>query len=148
MEEATVTAGAPAQPTLPPECEMTTDDLVLMIGEAAVNTRQDVKIKRFLSTQAATIQKALLQERSQAGALAAKITTTEASTEENARAIQSFQSRITQLEDQVYMIALERDAAKKLTVELQAEVNKLAGELKNRPALISKKRKADYGTQS
>lgn len=126
MEEATVTSGAPAtpaQPGLPPECQMSTDDLVLMIGEAAVQARQDLKIKQYQGKQIVSLSQALMQERSQKETLSAKTAAVESDKAANEKQIHSYQERILQLEDQVLKTAQDRDEANKRIAELTAQLN-------------------------
>ena len=107
LEEATITNSEKQEPgreTQLHEPVLSTDDLVMMIGEAAVLERQSQKIIRILQQQGATLQKELLEQKSKSIAATDK-------------ASEPLRQRIVDLEKQVHETALERDALMKMTAK-------------------------------
>lgn len=95
---------------------LTTDDLVMMVGEGAVRLRE--KEKREQTTAGAIA--ALAEERLKVESLKKKLDSCEQQALEHAREVESLNARIRQLEDQVHAVALERDEARKEILEHKA----------------------------
>jgi uncharacterized small protein (DUF1192 family) len=108
MEDATIT-----NQQLPPECELTTDDLAMMLGEAAMRERQAAKIQRFQVNQYQILRERCLKAESIAAGEQVTIDSLTANLDAATKSVTSLQARIAQLEDQVHRVALERDEAKK-----------------------------------
>ncbi len=105
-----------------PETDMTTDDLVMMIGEGAVRERQKDKIIRYCekiihqrqadslklqSLEASYKQQIEALQKECADARQGDSLSTEAAQKEAV----SLRARILHLEEQVHLTAIERDAA-------------------------------------
>lgn len=114
---------------LPPECQLTTDDLVLMIGEGVVKERQAQKINNFLQGQMAAANDMILEARSKEDGLKHAIEDMQKAHAEGSQSAESLRERIKQLEDQVHATALERDKAQKAEKEAHALVDGLRAEI-------------------
>jgi len=114
--------------------EMTTDDLVMMVGEANINLKHSERVCRFLKQRISDLTNAALKEESVVLSLKDRIATlSKEKTSESDLIVrhnlekESFHNRIVQLENQIKAIAKERDDLK----------NDMQGMIK------SKKKKAD-----
>lgn len=139
FQEAEITnTEAPAGPgaAQPALTDMTTDDLVLMIGESQINLRQNTKIIRHLQTQLQACQTELAKAASRLAtqddtikAYEARFQSADASNHDAAAAAKkqadSLHQRIVDLENQLYQTAQERDkAVADLSTALDAAGNK------------------------
>jgi chromosome segregation ATPase len=123
MEDARVTETAAERPQLPAECQMTTDDLVLMIGEGAIRERQQQRVGAWYERELAALRQDCLKMQS----LLAQATQRSAEMESRCDATaatgrqetDSLRTRIGNLEDQVHRTALERDTARKALTEAE-----------------------------
>ena len=118
------------------EPEMTTDDLVLMVGESVISRRHAERIVAHLRQEIATLHQNLAKEKSIRASLKEQVNTLDADNNNKAgkiseleanvvKANESLRSRILQLESQVHQVALERDAARKDTRDALDEINAL-----------------------
>lgn len=108
------------------EPELSTDDLIFMIGEGAIKEHNAGKIITYLRQQITAQQKLLLKEQS-----------LHKSVEDNAQKEKSLQNRIVQLEDQAHKVAIERDAELKAKLIALQELE----ELKKASLKTTKKKK-------
>lgn len=115
-----------AEPVQQKEPEMTTDDLVMMVGEATIKLRHSERMVNFLKQKVAALINTEAKEKSLALSLKSQIDTLLKEKEATTNLIQSTESqtdslkvRIVQLEDQVHSVALERDEARKEVLELK-----------------------------
>lgn len=124
FEEASISGQQPPAQTQPGE--MTTDDLVLMIGEGAIRERQAAKIRAHYERQIIAMQQDALKERSQAMARAEqeKIAAVDLIRQDKDNSVASLQARIADLERQVYRTACERDEAIKAGAESKPHAGK------------------------
>lgn len=149
-----------AEPEQLKEPEMTTDDLVMMVGEATIKLRHSKKMVIFLKQKVAALINTEAKEKSLALTLKSQIDTLLKEKEAAANSIQSIGSqteslkaRIVQLENQVAEVAAQRDEAQKgqhpRIVQLEEQVHSVALErdearkeileLKNKPPVKRKK---------
>jgi hypothetical protein len=110
FEEANIGGGNQGQGQAQPG-DMTTDDLVLMIGEGAIRERQQQKIRQYFERQLGAMQQEMLRAQSLAVAQAEQ---------EKSQAVASLQTRVVDLEKQVHETALERDEAIKKMKEAKS----------------------------
>lgn len=115
-----------AEPEQLKEPEMTTDDLVMMVGEATIKLRHSERMVNFLKQKVAALINTGAKEKSLALTLKSQIDTLLKEKEATTNLIQStggqtesLKVRIVQLEDQVHSVALERDEARKEVLELK-----------------------------
>jgi chromosome segregation ATPase len=99
--------------------EMTTDDLVMMVGEANINLKHSERVVRFLKQRISDLTNTALKEESVVLSLKEQIATlskektsvSDLITKHNLEK-ESFHNRIVQLENQIKAIAKERDDLK------------------------------------
>lgn len=110
--------------------EMTTDDLVMMVGEANINLKHSERIVRFLKQQVVNLTDVVSKKESVNLSLKEQINTLLKEKNSSADFItkhnqekESFHNRIVQLENQLQAIAEEREALKKIIQDL-AEAEK------------------------
>lgn len=131
FEEASIGGQPQGAPTAPPDqtFQITTDDLIYMIGEKAIGERQSNKLIALLQNNVQYLQQELMKlqslgasEHGELEALRQRLEASEqrASNAESAKAAAeqaqagqgaSFQARIVALENQVFQTAQERDQA-------------------------------------
>lgn len=145
FEEANIGGQPQGAPTAPPDqtFQVTTDDLVFMIGEKAIGERQSNKLIAMLQQNLQYLQQELMKlqsvgasEHGELEALRQRLEAAEqrASNAESAKAAMeqaqagqgaSFQARIVALEQQVYQTAQERDKAIRDMVAIEDTVSGL-----------------------
>jgi chromosome segregation ATPase len=146
MEDATI--GNMATPQAPPPGEITTDDLVMMIGENVITARQNGKLLQWMQGQLQQAQEASLAGQSKLQSALSRISELEGQIatkaeqgDVNLNIIASLQKRIRDLENQVYQTAQERDKAIRDMVAIEDTVSGLevdvACRTKERDALRS-----------
>lgn len=120
MEDATIGSNNMATPQAPPPGEITTDDLVMMIGENVITARQNSKLLQWMQAQLQQAQEASLAGQSKLQSALSRISELEGQIatkaeqgDVNLNVIASLQERIRDLEDQVHTVAMERDDLKK-----------------------------------
>ena len=158
-EEANIGIEAPQQPTLK-EPEMSTDDLVFMIGEGAVRERHSNKIIVFLRQQATNLESTAMKEQSIHRSLQQKLEVNQQSANEDIEGlkkvmagerqdwllkeenyinqIKSLQERIIQLENQVHQVALERDEvqrSKAVALDVIESLRIEIADIENKPSI-------------
>jgi chromosome segregation ATPase len=99
--------------------EMTTDDLVMMVGEANINLKHSERVCRFLKQRISDLTNAALKEESVVLSLKEQIATLSKGKTSVSDLIakhnlekESFHNRIVQLENQIESVAKERDDLK------------------------------------
>lgn len=102
---------APAQDFTMSEPSLTTDDLVIMIGEAAIEKRQSTKI---INEHRTMLARAMSQLRT--------LEVAEAEKDSLLASRESLNQRVISLEDQVHKTALERDEARNDLSEMTTRV--------------------------
>lgn len=114
---------------------MTTDDLVMMVGEANINLKHSERVVRFLKQRISDLTNAALKEESVVLSLKDQIamlskdktSISDLITKHNLEK-ESFHNRIVQLENQIGVIAKERDDLKNAIQEMakskKGKVNK------------------------
>lgn len=149
-----------AEPEQLKEPEMTTDDLVMMVGETTIKLRHSERMVSFLKQKVAALINTEAKEKSLALSLKNQIDTLLKEKEAAANLIQSaggqaesLKARIIQLENQVLEVATQRDKAQNgqhpRIVQLEEQVHSVALErdearkeileLKNKPPVKRKK---------
>ena len=149
-----------AEPEQLKEPEMTTDDLVMMVGEATIKLRHSERMVNFLKQKVSVLLSAVSKEKTLALPLKDQIDTLLKEKEATANLIQStggqtesLKARIIQLENQVAEVAGQRDEAQKgqhpRIVQLEEQLHSVALErdearkeileLKNKPPVKRKK---------
>lgn len=122
--------GDGSQEGKPPE--MTTDDLVMMVGEANINLKHSERVVRYLKQRVEELLKSVSKERAISLELKNQVETvnkdknsfTETLTRHNQEK-ESFHNRIVQLENQLQTVAGEREELKKTVQEfIEAEAEK------------------------
>jgi len=122
------------------EPEITTDDLVLMIGESTIKQRHSERVTNHFKNQILSLQSELAKEKSLNISLKEKIGK---GNDEIVIQMNSLKARILQLEDQTHAIALERDEVKKERDEVKNDNLSLHSEIELLKAKKNKKVKAD-----
>lgn len=149
-----------AEPSPLKEPEMTTDDLVMMVGEATIKLRHSERMVSFLKQKVAVLINTEAKEKSLVLSLKNQIDTLLKEKEAAANLIQntgtqteSLKARIIQLENQVLEVATQRDKAQNRQhpriVQLEEQLHSVALErdearkeileLKNKPSVKRKK---------
>jgi chromosome segregation ATPase len=110
MEDATI--GSMATQQAPPPGEITTDDLVMMIGENVITARQNGKLLQWMQGQLQQAQEASLAGQSKLQSALSRISELEGQIatkaeqgDVNLNIIASLQKRIRDLENQVFQTA-------------------------------------------
>lgn len=153
MEEATITNTNPQQVSGPPE--LTTDDLVLMIGEFHIKDRQNQRVIPWLQNQIEHWHKEAIKYQSlHAGEMAARNNSESQSAscadqlqqreKQYAASISGYQARILQLEDMVHDTALERDAAREEVAKLKRPLESVPVNAKKETTPKPKKEKSEW----
>jgi chromosome segregation ATPase len=117
-----------AEPEQLKEPEMTTDDLVMMVGEATIKLHHSERMVNFLKQKVSVLLGAVSKEKTLALPLKDQIDTLLKEKEATANLIQSIEgqteslkARIIQLENQVTEVAAQRDEARKEILELKSK---------------------------
>lgn len=132
FEDAEFVAGNESAGGANPELEITTDDLVFMLGEKMINERQKDKILRFKDRQYQELYRQAQQMQSQMQQVMAEAQSKSLAVDESRASNESLRTRIAQLEKQVHEVALERDDWKEKYAAMLAERNEIAMSVKSK----------------
>jgi chromosome segregation ATPase len=121
------------------EPQMTTDDLVLLIGEKEINLRHSGKKIAALGGIVQNLQGQLAAAESASITIANDKESAMQQAQNTAKELAGLRERILSLEDQVHSVALERDEARQQILKLE-EANKQLAEKRSANQVKNDKR--------